>query len=161
LRFLSESAADDDVSDTALGDWYVNRIVVDRQPLLLMVSSRSLLPLLAPAREVRALPQRLPGMVADRLRRLGIEAGLIDAELEAMGTVRVGRTRDRSVVGTLIDFEKALPYDLPVNGWDAFTLRFAEKRLAGTPCRASRPFREVIFPDQAAPKLLQERWHLN
>jgi hypothetical protein len=30
-------------SDTALGDWYVNRIVVDRQPLLLLVSSTSLL----------------------------------------------------------------------------------------------------------------------
>jgi uncharacterized protein DUF6933 len=39
--------------DTALGDWYVNRIVVDRQPLLLLVSSASLLPLLLPARDVR------------------------------------------------------------------------------------------------------------
>src|SRR3972149_6891191 len=30
-------------SDTALGDWYVNRLIVDRQPLLLLVSARSLL----------------------------------------------------------------------------------------------------------------------
>jgi hypothetical protein len=29
-------------SDTALGDWYVNRITVDRQPLLLVVSSVAL-----------------------------------------------------------------------------------------------------------------------
>jgi uncharacterized protein DUF6933 len=33
-------------SDTALGDWHVNRIVVDRRPLLLLVRSTSLLPLL-------------------------------------------------------------------------------------------------------------------
>ena len=49
------------VSDTALGDWYVNRLVVDRQPLLLLVSSSSLLPLLMPARGVRSLPERLAG----------------------------------------------------------------------------------------------------
>ena len=40
-------------SDTALGDWYVNRLVVDRQPLLILVSSASLLPLLVPARDVK------------------------------------------------------------------------------------------------------------
>ena len=49
---------------TALGDWYVNRVVVDRQPLLVLVSSMSLLPIVAPARDVRGLPGRLPGMVA-------------------------------------------------------------------------------------------------
>ena len=27
--------------DTALGDWYVNRLVVDRQPLLLLVRARA------------------------------------------------------------------------------------------------------------------------
>jgi hypothetical protein len=32
-------------SDTALGDWYVNRLVVDRRPLLLLISARALLPI--------------------------------------------------------------------------------------------------------------------
>jgi hypothetical protein len=56
-------------SDTALGDWHVNRLVVDRQPLLLLVSSCSLLSILAPARDVRILPNRLATLVASRLRR--------------------------------------------------------------------------------------------
>lgn len=56
-------------SDTALGDWYANRIVVDRKPLLLLISSLSLLPVLIRAREVRTLPERLPGIVRDRLLR--------------------------------------------------------------------------------------------
>ena len=71
-------------SDTALGDWYVNRVVVDRQPLLLLVSSASLLPMLLPARDVRGLPARLGALVAARLRRCGIDAHTIDAEQQAM-----------------------------------------------------------------------------
>ena len=55
-------------SDTALGDWYVNRVVVDRQPLLLLVSSTSLLPMLIPAQNVRGLPARLAALVEARLR---------------------------------------------------------------------------------------------
>ena len=71
-------------SDTALDDWYVNRIVVDRQPLLLLVSSIALLPMLLPARDVRGLPARLGALVAARLRRCGIDAHTIDAEQQAM-----------------------------------------------------------------------------
>src|SRR3990172_4233493 len=56
-------------SDTALGDWYVNRLVVDRQPLLLLVSSASLLPMLVRARDVRELPRHLEDIVARRLAR--------------------------------------------------------------------------------------------
>src|SRR2546430_6228640 len=60
-------------SDSALGDWYVNRLVVDRRPLLLVVSSTSLLSLLIPARHVSSLPSQLPTLVGSRLRRLGVE----------------------------------------------------------------------------------------
>ncbi|MBI2994401.1 MAG: hypothetical protein HYY48_09555 [Gammaproteobacteria bacterium] len=78
----------------------------------------------------RSLPQRFPGMVADRLRRLGIP-------LELIGTV---------------------PYHLPVSHWDAATPRETEDLLAKTPCRVAGPFKDVIFPDKTAPKLLAERW---
>jgi hypothetical protein len=67
-------------SDTALGDWYVNRIVVDRQPLLLLVSSASLLAMLVPARDVRGLPERLADIVANRLARPGVATSRIEAE---------------------------------------------------------------------------------
>lgn len=99
-------SADDHSADPALGDWYVNRFVVDRQPLLLLVSSRSLLSILEPARHVRQLPDRLPGLVGQRLRRLGVADPLIEREIAVMHPVVVGPTRDRSVVGTLVDFER-------------------------------------------------------
>lgn len=52
LRSLTRSEPVETPSDTALGDWYANRLVIDRIPILLMVSSRSLLPVLIRARGV-------------------------------------------------------------------------------------------------------------
>jgi hypothetical protein len=146
-------------SDTALGDWYVNRLVVDRQPLLLLVSSSSLLSILTPARDVRTLPERLPTLVATRLRGLGIARALIDAEIAAMDPVVVAGTEDRSVLGSMVDFAKAIPVYLPVGEWDLTTLQLVEARLAETPCRVSGRFEATIFPMRATPDLLAARWH--
>lgn len=158
LRSLAESADEIDMSETALGDWYVNRVVVNRQPLLLFVSSKSLLPMLEPARNVKTVPERFPSLVAARLRRLNVDPDLVDFELIAMNMVRVARTRDRSVLGTMVDFAHALSYYLPVTGWDDRDLRLAEGQLARTPCRAGRAAHLVIFPDRDTPRLLEERW---
>jgi len=145
--------------DTALGAWYVNRLTVDRQPLLLLVSARSLLAILTPARDVAALPQRLASLVAARLKRLGIAAPLIAAETAAMEPVAVARTVDRSVVGIMVDYARMIPDYLPVGGWDATTLPFVEAKLEENPCHAGGPSAGVIFPDKATPSLLLERWH--
>lgn len=146
-------------SDTALGDWYVNRLVVDRQPLLLLVSALSLLPIVLPARDVRTLPDRLGDVVRGRLRRLGVAAKVIDAEITAMTPVTVAPTVNRSVVGIMVDFAKAIPSYLPERAWDATALPYVEAHLAETPCHASRRFEEVIFPEQKAPELLVARWN--
>jgi hypothetical protein len=97
LKILPCSAEGDFLSDTALGDWYVNRVVVDRKPLLILLSSRSLLPIVLPARDIKSLPGRLPQLVAGRLERLGISGSLIDAEVAAIPPVHIAKTTDRSV----------------------------------------------------------------
>lgn len=143
-------------SNTALGDWYVNRLVVDRRPLLLLLSSRGLLPILLPAREVSKLPSQLRIIVGARLRRLGISPRVVAAETAVMEPVYVAATADRSVVGIMVDFAKAIPCYLEPGKWDESTLPFLEARLAETPCHAGT--RHVVFPDRAAPELLCERW---
>lgn len=158
LRSLPQCACDLGTSENALGDWYVNRIVVDRRPLLLLVSSRSLLAILTPAREVRTFPDRLAKVVGDRLRRLQVSEAVVASEVEATLLVRVGKTIDRSVTGQLVDFAKALPYYLPIDGWDESTLQAAEEKLAETPCRSSRRFSEVIWPGRTAIQLLHTTW---
>lgn len=158
LKTLPQIERDGVASDNALGDWYVNRLVIDRRPLLLLVSSASRLAIVTPARDVKGLPDRLAQMVGERLGRLGVSEAIVAAEVEATGPVRVGKTVDRSVTGQLVDFGKALPYYLPVDGWDETTLFSAEEKLAETPCRASRSFAEVIWPRQAAIELLNAAW---
>jgi hypothetical protein len=164
-RRLSASLPDSGVvlpiSDTALGDWYVNRIVVDRQPLLLLVSSATLLPILIPARDVRTLPDRLAGIVEARLRRCGIEASVIKAEVDAMSSVAVGSTVDRSVLGIMVDFAKGVPFYLEPGQWDERMLPAVEARLAETPCYASGPDNRVIFPERKAPDVLTSKWLAN
>lgn len=146
-------------SDTALGDWYVNRLTVNRQPLLLLVSSRSLLAIVTPARNVRELPQRLSALVAARLKRLGISAELIAAETAAMDRVAIAKTTDRSVVGIMVDYAKMMPYCVPAGGWDTTTPQLIEVMLQENPCHAAAPGNSVIFPDRATPILLSKRWH--
>jgi hypothetical protein len=158
LKLLTESHEPVAKSDTALGDWYANRVVVDRQPLLLLASARSLLPILQPARDVRSLPERLPGLVANRLERLGIPSRQVAAEVAAMTPVTVAKTIDRSVLGVLVDFAKMLPHCLDPSGWDAAALGIAQAALERNPCYAGRPFDQVIFPVKTTRHLLESRW---
>ena len=60
LKFLPRAGDAIASSDNALGDWYVNRLVVDRKPLLLIVSERSRLAIIEPARNIKLLPANLP-----------------------------------------------------------------------------------------------------
>ena len=158
LKSLEKSAADEETSDTALGDWYVNRTVVDHKPLLLFVSSRSLLAMVTRAQKVKLLPEHFPDRLSKRLERLDVDSAVIDSEVEATQPVRVGRTRDRSVMGTMVDFAKVLPFYLPEDGWDDRDLFLAELKLAQTPCRCGPSFDEAIWPVEHAVRLLEERW---
>ncbi len=145
------------VSTTALGDWYVNRLIVDRRPLLILVSATSLLPVLIAARDVRSLSSRLPALIASTLHRIGVPPDVVAAEVQEMSPVVVAPTIDRSVVGIMVDFAHTIPYHLDQGTWDDTTLPFVAARLAETPCHASRSH-TVVFPYRKAPEVLAARW---
>ena len=155
---LPVRANDPGVSDTALGDWYVNRVVMHRRPLLLLVPSKSLLAVLAPARDVRQLPLRLADAVAQRLGRLGVAAEVIEAELRAMEPVELAKTVDRSVLGIMVDYAKMLRYDLEPGFSEHGDLQGAEELLWDNPCYAGRSFEEVVWPRKKTVELLRARW---
>jgi hypothetical protein len=157
LRSLTLSTPTEAASSTALGDWYVTRVVIDRIPILVLVSSGSILPILVRARDVRSLPETLPAIVRARLHRLGVPKAIIDAEVDAMDPVHVSKTADRSVLGILVDFGKLLRHILP-DVWNEGDFVDIEARLAETPCFVGRRSGETIFPDRDTPLILQERW---
>lgn len=122
----------------------------------MIVSSASLLAAIEPARDIRALPERLGAIVADRLYWLGVDQRVIDAEVSTMQPVRVAATRDRSVMGIVIQCCKEAAYHLPINGWNDSTLVEVEAYLRQTPWHASK--RDFVIPQQKAVELLNARW---
>ena len=92
------------------------------------------------------------------MTRAGVPEPFIAAETRAMRDVVLGPTLDRSVVGIMVDFAKALPFYLEPGLWDESTLTVVQARLAETPCHAARAFDQVIFPDRKAPEILQAKW---
>ena len=150
LKLLSEPVNGSATSDTALGDWYVNRIVIDRRPLLLLVSSTSRLAVVTPARNVGALPERLALLIEERIRRLGVDVATIASEVHATRVVHIGKTADRSLIGQMVDFAQGIPYYLPQGEWQEADLKFVEDKLAETPCftrvRFARRVQAFVMP---------------
>jgi hypothetical protein len=75
-----------------------------------------------------------------------------------MRPITVGPTVDRSVVGIMVDFAKAVPFHLERGAWDERALAFVESQLAETPCHASGRAEDVVFPHRKAAALLSARW---
>jgi hypothetical protein len=98
LDRLKIQPAEGPPAKNALGDWYANRVVWDRQPILVLMSSASRLLIFEPARDVSKLPERLAEMVRTRLLMIGIPAERVELELNQMGDVIVARTNDRSAL---------------------------------------------------------------
>ena len=67
-------------------------------------------------------------------------------------------TTDRSVLGIMVDFAKAVSFYLEPGRWTEASLPSVEERLAETPCHAGLSDGRVVFPDRKAPDLLREKW---
>ena len=91
-------------STTRLGDWYGNILQIGRRQHLLFISERSRLPVVIPIREARDLTTIFPDAVCEVLAAVGVPAANIADERARMSKVAFGRTRNRSLLGTMNDF---------------------------------------------------------
>jgi hypothetical protein len=91
-------------STTRLGDWYGNVLQLGRRQHLLFISERSRLPVVLPISESKRLGTVFPDAVCERLAAVGVAAGDIADERMRMSALAFGRTRNRSLLGTLNDF---------------------------------------------------------
>jgi hypothetical protein len=91
-------------STTRLGDWYGNILRLGRRQYLLFISERSRLPVVLPIGEAKRLTTVLPGAVCDVPATVGIAAADIADERSRMSEIAFGRTRNRSILGTMNDF---------------------------------------------------------
>jgi hypothetical protein len=91
-------------STTRLGDWYGNILRIGRCQHLLFISELSRLPVVIPIRELKRLGTVFPDAVCERLSIVGVAAADIADERMRMSELAFGRTRNRSLLGTLNDF---------------------------------------------------------
>ena len=91
-------------STTRLGDWYGNILRIGRRQHLLFISEQSRLPVVLPITESKRLATVFPDAVCERLAIVGIAAADIADERMRMSESAFGRTRNRSLLGTVNDF---------------------------------------------------------
>ncbi len=110
---------------------------------LILVNTRTRVPVIAPLAPAKGLAERLPDVIADALIALGVA---LDAEREHMREVRVGPTLNRSVVGSMNDFGFLADHHRDdAGGLDALDLEALSKRLAHVPCGPL--YKSHTFPD--------------
>jgi hypothetical protein len=113
-----------------LGDWYATLVHAPRAQLVLMVSERSLLPVVVPAREASTLLERAPPALADVLLHLGVRPTVIEHEMAAMAGASIGRTANRRVLGSMNDFLGMMRS----HPWPPSSLTALSLELAAAPC---------------------------
>jgi hypothetical protein len=91
-------------STTRLADWYGNLIRMGNRHVLLFISERSRLPIMIPVRQGNRLRSAFPDAVCQMLGAFGVPAEAIESESLQMAEIAFGRTRSRSLLGSLNDF---------------------------------------------------------
>jgi hypothetical protein len=135
---------------TVLGDWYANIALSRPQHLILCVSEKSLLPLVIPAKDLKNLTARLREQLASVLATFGVPAQRIESELNAMHEYRVGRTTNKSILGSLNEFMFHLEHGL--HSRPELSLTHRALKLADMPCKPLA----YAFPSEVALALLSE-----
>lgn len=118
--------------ENILGDWFAYILYTRHGHYVLLVSERSLLPVLTTARDLDNLVPRFKQQLDDVLSALGVRRELIDRELARMEPLYFGRTNSRVVLGSMNDFVQIFKYMLPDG--QHLTLLDWSLQLAEAPC---------------------------
>jgi hypothetical protein len=142
-------------SDTALGNWYAT-VLFWKPQVALLVSERTLLPVLMPLAPAATLARRFPAQLALVLKEHGVPSKFIAQEIWRMDTVQYAKTANRSVVGILNEFVRQAEFWLTAYAYkkgDDDDLLAISAKLAETPC--SPLYKGAISPDKALHDLVK------
>ncbi len=132
---------------TALGDWYANLLIVQRQHLIIFVNERSRLCIVTTAKDMDRLTQRFTTALRQLLEDIHVPEAVIERELRETDRMcyglTTGTTNGRSVLGTINDLTNALHYtdlteqtlfdvNLHFSDWLCTPLRYEHPRDVAT-----------------------------
>jgi hypothetical protein len=129
--------------ENTLGDWYANILFTRVGHYLILLNERSRLPVLLSARDLHSFERRFLQTLPEILGEIGVPLHQIDRELSLMQPFHIGRTADRSVLGTLNDFGFLAKHWLSPGDLSLYEVNL---RLARTPCQQLQskfPYKET------------------
>lgn len=141
-RVKGPAAGDQDVSTTALGDWFAIALFW-RPQVAMLVNTRTFLPVFMELAPAATLLDRAPDAIEEVLRLHGVDETFLAAEREAMADVRIAPTNDRSVLGVMNEFAFLGEHHQQASPADLVQLSL---RLAGTPVGPLH--KRTGFPDR-------------
>lgn len=148
-KLKRKAAPDAPPSTTRLGDWYGNLLYVNKKQLALIVSEKSLLPVLIPASDLADLPGTLTAALTTLLGAMGAPRKAIEAEVAQMQELSFGPTSSRSVLGSMNDM--AWGVKVLLSGSPDKALLDLAMQLGETPYGALK----YQFPRERAVELLE------
>ena len=143
----------------ALGNWYAT-VLFWKPQIALLVSERTLLPVLMPLAPAVTLARRFPAQLALVLKEHGVPSEFIAQEVWRMDKVQYSKTANRSVVGILNEFARQAEFWLAAYAYergDDDDLPAISAKLAETPC--SPLYTGPISPDKALHELVKAGAH--
>jgi len=119
-----------------LGDWYTNFVPAYSGDLIVLVNEKTLLSVAIPIWESDHLLVLFRLRVGNLLGMLGIPPKAIDQELHHYNDVQFGKTRSRSVLGSMNDiaFQYQVIAEMAENRVD-LSLSNAEYQMSQMPCK--------------------------
>lgn len=97
-------------SSAVLGDWYAQDLKIGAKQFIFCMSERGRLPVIMHAAPYADFPERLADKVAEVLLMIGVEESKVHQEWLGMKEFSLGKTDDRSVLGTMKQSVIALSY---------------------------------------------------
>jgi hypothetical protein len=139
-------------SSTALGDWYATALSW-RPQVALFVNEPTLLPVLMPLAPAATLTERFPKALSTVLAAHGASRSFIDDEVAQMDDCQLATTKNRSLVGVMVEFTRLVEaYRVPHTEPDLTALAL---QLAKTPCGPL--YNGHVSPDRELVALLTQR----
>ena len=102
-RLRAEAIIDPPSPTNRLGNWYAKLLFVRRVRLIICISERSLLPVIVEARDASSFSPRFRDAARSVLQGIGAGPDMVGREVRAMGSVAIGMTANRRVLGSLND----------------------------------------------------------
>lgn len=94
----------DRTSTAKLGDWYAKGVIIRRKHFVICVSETTRLAVVLDGAPYETFPSRLPDQVAKLLGSYGVSKEKIAEEQDHMSEIFIGKTANRSIVGTLNEY---------------------------------------------------------